>query len=177
MRNKKIRGTHLPGRSPSRRANPSLAWKGRAGPCAHKQAVARLGAWATVARAGLARVAERPASCSTASQHEAEEAAGPGPAMAGSCSSQAPMAGRRGRDGEGEDGWGEEMARLGGLSAWRRTNRRIGWRRTAAGPQRIWVGGVCGEWEEWIWGGTGGREERAWRGKGREEGAARRSSS
>jgi len=104
MGNKKIRGIHLLGRRLSRRADPRLAWKGRAGPCAHKQAVAWLGAWATVARAGLARVAERPASCSAALQHEAEEAAGPGPAMAGSCSSQAPMAGRRGRDGEEEGG-------------------------------------------------------------------------
>jgi len=44
MGSKKIRGIHLPGRRLSRRANPRLAWKGRADPCTHEQGGARLGA-------------------------------------------------------------------------------------------------------------------------------------
>ncbi|KAG2606830.1 hypothetical protein PVAP13_4NG162811 [Panicum virgatum] len=42
MGNKKIRGIHLLGRRLSRRADPRLAWKGRAGLCAHENGGARL---------------------------------------------------------------------------------------------------------------------------------------
>ena len=56
------------------------------------------------ARAGLAQAAKGSAPYSAALQHEAKEAAGPRSAMDGSCSGQAPMAGRRGWDGEEEGG-------------------------------------------------------------------------
>jgi len=51
-----------------------------------------------------AQVAEGPAPYSAALQDEAKEAAGPRPAVDGSCSGQDPMAGRRGWDGEEEGG-------------------------------------------------------------------------